>query len=117
MADIPSTNFGVCQKWEWEILLLLFWTEEEPAASATGNYSKVELTLRVGDVKSSNKFSRMKKTTRTLVIVSVAMEGNSFVAALWCMVETMTGSGRYRQGAGQMLARHSLSVALLPEGY
>ena len=51
MADTPSTNFVICQKWEWEILLLLFWTVEEPAASAIGNYSKVELALRVGDVK------------------------------------------------------------------
>ena len=59
----------------------------------------------------------MKKTTRTLVIVSVAMEGNSFVAALWCMVETMAGSGRYRQGAGQVMVRHSLSGTVVPEGY
>lgn len=83
---------------------------EEPAASAIGNYSKVELALSTGDVKSSKKFSRMKKTTRTLVIVSVAMEGNSFVAALWCMVETMTGLGRFRQGTGQVMVRHSLSA-------
>lgn len=53
----------------------------------------------------------MKKTTRTLVIVSVAMEENCSVAALWCMVETMAGLGRYRQGAGQVMVRHSLSGA------
>lgn len=57
----------------------------------------------------------MKKTTRTLVIVSVAMEGNCSVAALWCMVETMAGLGRYRQGAGQVTVRHSLSGAQLSE--
>lgn len=116
MTDTSSTNFGICQKWEWETLLLLFWTVEEPAAGAIGNHGKVELTLWTGDVKSPKKFSRMKKTTRTLVIVSVAMEGNSFVAALWCMVETMAGLGRCRQGAGQMMARHSLSGALPSEG-
>lgn len=55
------------------------------------------------------KISRMKKTTRTLVIVSVAMEGSCSAAALWCMVETMAGLGRHRQGAGQVVVRHSLS--------
>lgn len=46
------------------------------------------------------KVSRMKKTTRTSVIVSVAMEGNCSVAALWCMVQTMAGLGRCRAGDG-----------------
>lgn len=49
------------------------------------------------------KVSRMKKTTRTLVIVSVTMEGNCSVAALWCMVQTMAGLGRCRAGDGQTL--------------
>lgn len=57
----------------------------------------------------------MKKTTRTLVIVSVATEGNCSVAVLWCMVETMAGLGRYKQGAGQVMVRHSLSGAQLSE--
>lgn len=45
----------------------------------------------------------MKKTTRILAIVSVAMDGNCSVAALWCMVETMAGVGRYSAGDGQTL--------------
>lgn len=59
----------------------------------------------------------MKKTTRTLVTVPVAMDGNCSVAALWCMVETMAALRRYRHGAGQVMVRHSLSEAQLSEIY
>ena len=65
MADIPSTSLGLCQKWKWEISPLLLWTVEEPAASRVGKYCKVVLVLRAEDVKPSEKFSRMKKITRT----------------------------------------------------
>lgn len=91
------------------------WTVEEPAAHAIRNSSSF---LRAGNVKSSKKKSpgwRKPPGPRSLCLLP--WRENCSVAVLWCMVETMAGLERYRQGPGQVMVRHSLSGAQLSEIY